>query len=200
MSSSSFPSAIERVDGGKTEHETYVVDLVEGNVSSVLDVLLLLSVPCGFWKSVSIIDMGSSMWSGSSYPQSRRIRNSHIPPPNQTIPQFKIIDSPFNALMTKEEADGTTATVACRFWMVSWTVTRRPFQSPVAFAISSPIFFGDWMVSIVLVLVFVSIQPLLLRYILDSMPSILSLYPIHQSPFDSLLPKMLVSLRPNRGC
>jgi hypothetical protein len=52
-------------------------------------------------------------------------------------------NSPFNALMTKEEADGTTATVACRFWMVSWTVTRRPFQSPVAFAISSPIFFGD---------------------------------------------------------
>ncbi|KAI0016750.1 hypothetical protein F4780DRAFT_758176 [Xylariomycetidae sp. FL0641] len=27
--------------------------------------------------------------------------------------------------------------------MVSLTVTRRPFQSPVALAISSPTFFGD---------------------------------------------------------
>jgi len=67
--------------------------------------------------------------------------NSKIfPAPDHTLGKT---DSPFNALMTKEEADGTTATVACRFWMVSWTVTRRPFQSPVAFAISSPIFLGD---------------------------------------------------------
>ena len=27
--------------------------------------------------------------------------------------------------------------------MVNWTVTRRPFHAPVAFAISSPTFFGD---------------------------------------------------------
>lgn len=31
------------------------------------------------------------------------------------------------ALMTREEAEGTTETWACRFWMVSLTVTRRPF-------------------------------------------------------------------------
>jgi hypothetical protein len=66
------------------------------------------------------------------------------------------------ALITREEADGTTETAAWRFWIVSFTVTRRPFyhqivsdvcsistsadmhtQSPVAFAISSPTFFGD---------------------------------------------------------
>ena len=45
--------------------------------------------------------------------------------------------------MTKEEAEGTTAMVACRFWMVSWTVTRRPFHADVALAISSPTFLGD---------------------------------------------------------
>jgi len=46
--------------------------------------------------------------------------------------------------MTREEAEGTTATVACRFWIVSWTVTRKPFHAPVALAISSPTFLGDW--------------------------------------------------------
>ncbi len=29
--------------------------------------------------------------------------------------------------MTREDAEGTTDTAACRFWMVSQTVTRRPF-------------------------------------------------------------------------
>ena len=69
------------------------------------------------------------------------------------------------ARMTREEAEGTTETAAWRFWMVSLTVTRRPFyqsqklrvsdsvfsdddevtekelltQSPVALAISSPV-------------------------------------------------------------
>ncbi len=33
----------------------------------------------------------------------------------------------FRALMTSEEAEGTTETAACRFWIVSFTVTRRPF-------------------------------------------------------------------------
>lgn len=32
-----------------------------------------------------------------------------------------------SALMTSEEAEGTTETAAWRFWMVSLTVTRRPF-------------------------------------------------------------------------
>lgn len=45
--------------------------------------------------------------------------------------------------MTMEDAEGTTETAACRFWIVSWTVTRRPFQSPVALAMSSPTFLGD---------------------------------------------------------
>jgi hypothetical protein len=36
------------------EKETHVVDLVEGDVSGVLDVLLLLSVPGGFCKSVPV--------------------------------------------------------------------------------------------------------------------------------------------------
>jgi hypothetical protein len=35
-------------------------------------------------------------------------------------------------------------TAACRFWMVSWTVTRRPFHAEVALAMSSPTFLGDW--------------------------------------------------------
>jgi hypothetical protein len=49
----------------------------------------------------------------------------------------------FTALMTIDDAEGTTETAACRFWIVSWTVTRRPFQSPVALAMSSPTFLGD---------------------------------------------------------
>jgi hypothetical protein len=51
--------------------------------------------------------------------------------------------SPFSALITNELALGTTETAACRFWIVSWTVTRSPFQSPVALAMSSPTFLGD---------------------------------------------------------
>lgn len=47
------------------------------------------------------------------------------------------------ALMTRADAEGTTEAVACRFWMVSWTVTLSPFQSPVALAMSSPTFLGD---------------------------------------------------------
>ena len=47
------------------------------------------------------------------------------------------------ALMIRAAAEGTTSTLAWRFWMVSLTVTLRPFQSWVAFAMSSPIFLGD---------------------------------------------------------
>lgn len=50
----------------------------------------------------------------------------------------------FNALMISEAADGTTEMAAWRFWMVKHTVILRPFQSPVALAMSSPIFFGDY--------------------------------------------------------
>lgn len=45
--------------------------------------------------------------------------------------------------MTREDAEGTTETAACRFWIVSCTVTRSPFHADVALAISSPTFFGD---------------------------------------------------------
>ena len=47
------------------------------------------------------------------------------------------------ALMIRAEAEGTTSIWACLFWMVSFTVILRPFQSPVALAMSSPTFFGD---------------------------------------------------------
>merc|ERR1719436_667828 len=49
----------------------------------------------------------------------------------------------FRALITRAAAEGTTETVACLFWILSWTVTLRPFQSWVALAMSSPIFFGE---------------------------------------------------------
>uniref|UniRef100_A0A1L8D6Z4 Uncharacterized protein n=2 Tax=Nyssomyia neivai TaxID=330878 RepID=A0A1L8D6Z4_9DIPT len=49
----------------------------------------------------------------------------------------------FRARMISDEADGTTAIVACLFWIFSCTVIFSPFQSAVALAISSPTFFGD---------------------------------------------------------
>lgn len=49
----------------------------------------------------------------------------------------------FKAFTIREAADGTTEMAACRFWMVKHTVIFRPFQSPVALAMSSPIFLGD---------------------------------------------------------
>jgi len=39
-----------------------------------------------------------------------------------------------SALMTSEDAEGTTLTWAWRFWIVNFTVTRSPFQSPVTLA------------------------------------------------------------------
>merc|ERR1712168_1717112 len=48
-----------------------------------------------------------------------------------------------SALIIKDDADGTTETCACRFWMVSLTVILSPFQSPVALQISSPTFLGE---------------------------------------------------------
>ena len=49
-----------------------------------------------------------------------------------------------SALMTSADAEGTTDTFAWRFCTVSFTVTRRPFQSfLVSLAMSSPTFLGD---------------------------------------------------------
>lgn len=46
--------------------------------------------------------------------------------------------------MIREAAEGTTEMVATRFWMRKHTVIFRPFQSPVALAMSSPTFLGDY--------------------------------------------------------
>ena len=56
---------------------------------------------------------------------------------------FRSLGGSLSARMTSDEAEGTTEATACRFWIVSWTVTLRPFQSPVALAMSSPTFLGD---------------------------------------------------------
>merc|ERR1711970_616928 len=56
---------------------------------------------------------------------------------------FLSLGGSFRALMIKAAAEGTTEQVACLFWIFSCTVTFNPFQSPVALAISSPIFLGD---------------------------------------------------------
>ena len=45
-------------------------------------------------------------------------------------------------LMSIDAAEGTTSIVACRLAIVNLTVTRKPFQSPVDFAMSSPTFLG----------------------------------------------------------
>merc|ERR1740120_167434 len=45
--------------------------------------------------------------------------------------------------MIKLVALGSTSTLAARFWMVNFTVTRIPFQALVPFTMSSPTFFGD---------------------------------------------------------
>ncbi|CAM9947454.1 unnamed protein product, partial [Heterosigma akashiwo] len=49
----------------------------------------------------------------------------------------------FRAFMTRAEAEGTTETVATLLTMVSLTMIPSPFQSMVAFWMSSPIFLGD---------------------------------------------------------
>lgn len=57
---------------------------------------------------------------------------------------FLSLGGSFRALMSREAALGTTSTLACLFWTVNFTVIFSPFQSPVFFCISSPIFFGDY--------------------------------------------------------
>eukprot|EP00736_Rhodelphis_marinus_P004322 Rmarinus@m.3624 len=47
------------------------------------------------------------------------------------------------ALMIRAAAEGTTSTLAWRFCTTRRTVIRRPFQSWVFLAMSSPIFFGE---------------------------------------------------------
>merc|ERR1712187_371819 len=56
---------------------------------------------------------------------------------------FRSLGGSLSALIIRDEAEGTTETWACRFWMVSLTVTFRPFQSLVFLQMSSPIFFGE---------------------------------------------------------
>merc|ERR1719487_2792678 len=56
---------------------------------------------------------------------------------------FLSLGGSFRALMMRDEAEGTMLTWACLFWMVSLTVTLRPFQSLVALQMSSPIFLGE---------------------------------------------------------
>jgi len=48
-----------------------------------------------------------------------------------------------SALITSDDAEGITSILALRFCTVNLTVTRMPFHSSVALAISSPTFFGD---------------------------------------------------------
>merc|ERR1719401_1970017 len=48
-----------------------------------------------------------------------------------------------SSLMMRLVAFGSTSTLAARFWIVSLTVTRIPFQALVPFTISSPTFLGD---------------------------------------------------------
>jgi len=47
------------------------------------------------------------------------------------------------ALITNDDAEGTTDIVATLFWMVNLTVIFKPFQSDGALAMSSPTFLGD---------------------------------------------------------
>merc|ERR1711955_181539 len=56
---------------------------------------------------------------------------------------FLSLGGSFRALMIRAAALGTTVQVACLFWTFSCTVILRPFQSPVALAMSSPTFLGD---------------------------------------------------------
>merc|ERR1712044_95919 len=56
---------------------------------------------------------------------------------------FLSLGGSFRALMIIDEAEGTTDTLACLFWMVRQQVIFSPFQSCVALAMSSPTFFGD---------------------------------------------------------
>ncbi|KAH3662845.1 hypothetical protein OGATHE_004421 [Ogataea polymorpha] len=56
---------------------------------------------------------------------------------------FLSLGGSFRAVMTSEEADGTTEAWACLFWILSWTVTLIPLNLVVALAMSSPTFFGD---------------------------------------------------------
>ncbi len=42
---------------------------------------------------------------------------------------FRSRGGSLSARMIRDEAVGTTDTAACRFWIVSLTVTRRPFYS-----------------------------------------------------------------------
>lgn len=95
-----------------------VENFVKCDIARVLDVLLLLPVPWGLWDEQ--IKLGRKKWHAIGR------------------------HTPLRARMTREEAEGTMDTAACRFWIVSWTVTRRPFHAEVALAMSSPTFFGDW--------------------------------------------------------
>merc|ERR1719282_2148259 len=51
---------------------------------------------------------------------------------------FLSLGGSFKALMMRAAAEGTTVTVACLFWTFNWTVTFRPFQSPVAWRYVAP--------------------------------------------------------------
>ena len=68
---------------------------------------------------------------------------SHILVHSPFLTFFLSLGGSFRALIMRADALGTTSTVAWRFLMVSLHVIFRPFQSPVALAISSPTFFGD---------------------------------------------------------
>merc|ERR1719189_1540923 len=56
---------------------------------------------------------------------------------------LRSLSGSFNCLMMRLVALGSTSTLAARFWIVSLTVTRMPFQAAVPLTMSSPTFFGD---------------------------------------------------------
>merc|ERR1719436_1200063 len=56
---------------------------------------------------------------------------------------LRSLSGSLSCLMMRLVAFGSTSTLAARFWIVSRTVTRMPFQAAVPLTMSSPTFLGD---------------------------------------------------------
>lgn len=99
------------------------------------DIILIYDGLLKSWKSLkltwgTIVDWINTLWSKMG---------GNIP----FLTFFLSRGGSLRALITNDDAEGTTEIVATLFWIVNLTVILRPFQSDVALAISSPTFLGD---------------------------------------------------------
>lgn len=132
-------------DGTMPHHASNIHDLIKGHAPAVLNYrrgIYEWNPTKLLKKQVNLVAITYCSWPSSCHEEApsepwwlKRMQTE--PPRSEKHSHFHI------CRVHHQRRRISQRTAACLFWMVSLTVILRPFQSPVALAMSSPTFFGD---------------------------------------------------------